>query len=122
MVPCRTIFFYSCIKIIETNYSMNLKADFSNKQKQILKQKISIKIMVAGGFVFVASIMLLIYFNISQVEEMKAKEGSHEELTDKPSDMNVIEIKVEKPSEIQKGANFKIAKSLNSLPALNNDK
>ncbi|MEO5571262.1 MAG: hypothetical protein ABIT08_00460 [Bacteroidia bacterium] len=85
-----------------------------NSQKQILRfrQKTKQRVVIAGSCVIALSVMLLIYFNIAEVKEMKAGSNSNNIPVEKPVDMNVSQVRIDSASINHTGADFKIAKPL----------
>jgi hypothetical protein len=87
-----------------------VRKESNKKQRLILRQKTRLRLIVAGASVLIMSVILLIYFNIAQVKEMKAAKDSTELNEKMPVDMNVIKLKV-LPAE-QRNASYKIANPL----------
>ena len=84
----------------------------ARKQQLVQQQKTRLKIIVAGSSIIALSFVLLIYFNITRVEEMKAKQNQHDTLVERPIDMNVPQLKIDLQAAQQRGVNFKPAKQL----------
>lgn len=86
----------------------------ARKQQLVQQQKIRLKIIVAGSSLVALSFVLLIYFNITRVEEMKAKQTKQNTLIERPIDLNVPQLKIDPQATQQRGVNFKPAKQLDT--------
>jgi hypothetical protein len=91
---------------------MNSKKEHSQKQILRLRQKTKLRLVIAGSCVFALCIILLIYFNIAQVKEMKAGSSTTNVPVERPVEMNVNQIKIDSSSTHQNGVDYKIAKPL----------
>ena len=88
---------------------MNPKKSPSKKLLLRLNQKANMRLVIAGSCVIVLSAILLIYFNIARVEEMKARDNSNNIPIEKPVDLNISKIQIDSSAAIAK---YKIAKPL----------
>ncbi len=93
---------------------MKPKKKPAGKQQLVQQQKTRLKLIVAGSSIIALSFVLLIYFNITRVEEMKAKQNQPDTLIERPIDMNVPQLKIDPQAAQQRGANFKPAKKLDT--------
>lgn len=93
---------------------MKPKKKPAGKQQLVQQQKTRLKLIVAGSSIIALSFVLLIYFNITRVEEMKAKQNQPDTLIERPIDMNVPKLKIDPQAAQQRGANFKPAKKLDT--------
>jgi hypothetical protein len=91
---------------------MNPQKEPSQKLLLRLRQKTNMRFVIAGGCIVTLSAILLIYFNLTMVKEMKAHGKSNEVRVEKPVDMNVTQIKIDSTAANHAGANYKIAKPL----------
>ncbi|HKR04138.1 MAG TPA: hypothetical protein VJY62_05820, partial [Bacteroidia bacterium] len=91
---------------------MNSQRKLSQKLMLRLRQKTSLRLIVAGGCIVVFSAILLIYFNLAMVKEMKARENSNNVQVERPVDMNVTQIKIDSAAANQKEVNYMPAKPL----------
>lgn len=85
------------------------------KQKlfQRLQQKTNLKLIAAGTCVIVLSAILLIYFNLTMVKEMKARNDVNTVQAERPVDLNVMQVKVDSSAARSTGTNYIVAKPLN---------
>lgn len=91
---------------------MNSNKEYAQKQTLRLRQKTKLRLVIVGSCVLALTIILLIYFNITQVKEMKARDSSNNIPVEKPVEMNVDQIKIDSSSSHQNGVDYKIAKPL----------
>jgi hypothetical protein len=95
------------------------KKDLKKKQRLILQQKTKLRLLIGGGCILVISLMLLIYFSLTRVEEMKAKSNSSDIITERTVDMNVAQLQIAHPTFKHQGMNCKIAKPLSQATSNN---
>ena len=91
---------------------MKRKNEQLSRQKLQQRQVTKLRVVIAGGCILALTLILLIYFNLTRIEEMKARDNSNAALQEKPVDMNVTKIKIDPAANNQRGANYKIAKQL----------
>ena len=91
---------------------MNPNKEYSQKQILRLRQKTKLRMIIAGSCVIVFSAILILYFNITQVNLMKANGNSTNAPVEKNTDMNVNQIKIDTSFVNHRGAEYKIAKPL----------
>jgi hypothetical protein len=85
---------------------MNPQRKLSQKLILRLRQKTNLRLIVAGGCIAVLSAILLIYFNLTMVKEMKARGNSNNVPVERPVDMNVTQIKIDSAAANQKEVNY----------------
>lgn len=85
------------------------KKESSQKLLLRLTQKTNLRLVIAGSFVVALSAILLIYFNMTKVEEMNARGNSNNIPIEKPVDLNISKIKIDSSAA---SANYKVAKTL----------
>jgi hypothetical protein len=86
---------------------------------QRFRQKTNLKLIVAGSCIVVISAILLIYFNLTMVEEMKAGSNANAIQVDRPVDLNVAQIKIDSAAARMTGTNYIIAKPLDENNSAN---
>jgi hypothetical protein len=74
-----------------------------------LTHKTNMRLIIAGSCVIVLSAILVIYFNMARVEEMKARGNSNNIPIEKPVDLNISKIQIDSSAVTAK---YKIAKPL----------
>lgn len=91
---------------------MNSQKEPSQKMMLRLRQKTNLRLVVAGGCIVTLSAILLIYFNLTMVKEMKARDNSNNVQIEKPVEMNVTQIKIDSAAAKQGEVNYMPAKPL----------
>jgi hypothetical protein len=91
---------------------MKRKKEQFSRQKLQQRQVTKLRVVIAGGCILALTLILLIYFNLTRIEEMKARDNSNAALQEKPVDMNVAKIKIDPAATNQRESNYKIAKQL----------
>ena len=91
---------------------MNSKKEYSQRHILRPRQKTKLRLVIAGSCVLALTIILLIYFNIVRVKEMKAQDSTNNIPVERPVELNVNQIKIDSSSAHQNGVEYKIAKAL----------
>lgn len=83
------------------------------QQKQRFRQKQTMRFVVAGSAIAVLTVILIIYINLTKVDEVKATEETVQiDSTALPSDLSVAKVRVAPESVSNSERNYKTAKSL----------
>jgi|GEM_PF-6434004 len=91
----------------------------TQKLLQRLQQKTNLKLLAAGGCIIILSAILLIYFNLTMVKEMKAHNNANAIQAERPVDLNVTQIKIDSVAARVTGTNYIIAKPLSENNSAN---
>ena len=83
------------------------------QQKQKLRQKQTLRFVIAGSITAVLTTILIIYINLNKVDEVKAVEETvQSDSTVRPSDLAVEKVLVAPESKTNSERNYKIARPL----------
>jgi hypothetical protein len=102
---------------------MSPKKDKVNRHKSIKivqKQKLKLRYVVAAGSAVLLTLLLILYFNLSKNEEMKAKENDKEEVSELPSSLKIDQQLIMPATPEMRGMQYKSVREEKDFSNLSN--
>jgi hypothetical protein len=102
---------------------MSPKKDKVNRHKSIKivqKQKLKLRYIVAAGSAVLLTLLLILYFNLSKNEEMKAKENDKEEVSELPSSLKIDQQLIMPATPEMRGMQYKSVREEKDFSNLSN--
>jgi hypothetical protein len=102
---------------------MSPKKDKVNRHKSIKivqKQKLKLRYVVAAGSAALLTLLLILYFNLSKNEEMKAKENDKEEVSELPSSLKIDQQLIMPATPEMRGMQYKSVREEKDFSNLSN--